>query len=437
MSPTPTYRDPRMEALFDEAKRHIPGGVDSPVRAFGGVGGTPIFLDGGHGCRVRDASGREYVDYLGSWGPLIVGHTHPRVVAALQEQASKGTTFGAPCELETELAKRVCERVPACDKVRFVSSGTEATMSAIRLARAATKRDGVVKIDGCYHGHVDSLLVKAGSGILTLGIPGSPGVPAALAGLTHVVPFNDARALEQLLAANSDDIACVILEPIAGNMGVVPPAPGYLEAARDLTRRHGTVLILDEVMTGFRVHRGGAQVLYGIEPDLSCFGKVIGGGLPVGAYGGRAELMDLIAPSGPVYQAGTLSGNPLAMRAGIATLDLLDEPGTYDRLEAISEKLSRGLGSAAREAGIPSTVNRVGSMLTAFFTAGPVTDYPSAATSDTRRYAAFFHGMLQRGVYLAPSQFEAAFVSTAHGQSDVDATVTAAREVFRSIAASS
>jgi glutamate-1-semialdehyde 2,1-aminomutase len=426
--------DTSMERLFAEARKFIPGGVDSPVRAFGGVGGTPVFMESGRGCRVRDAAGREYVDYLGSWGPLIVGHSHPRVVAALRDQAGKAVSFGTPCELETELARRVCHRVPGCERVRFVSSGTEATMSAVRLARAVTGRDGVIKADGCYHGHVDSLLVKAGSGILTLGIPGSPGVPAALAALTHVVPFNDAAAIERLLEARRGEIACVILEPIAGNMGVVPPARGYLEAVRDLTRRDGVVLILDEVMTGFRVHRGGAQALYGVAPDLSCFGKVIGGGLPVGAYGGRADLMDRIAPSGPVYQAGTLSGNPLAMRAGIETLDLLDEPGAYEKLDAVSARLAAGLEAAARGAGVPSTVNRVGSMMTAFFTEGPVTDYASAARADTKRYAAFFHGMLRRGVYLAPSQFEAAFVSVAHGEADVDFTVEAARETLREIA---
>lgn len=435
MSASPRRNDGPMERLFEEASRFIPGGVDSPVRAFGGVGGTPLFMESGQGCRVRDAAGREYVDYLGSWGPLIVGHAHPRVVAALREQAGKGTSFGAPSELETELARRVCGRVPGCERVRFVSSGTEATMSAIRLARAATGRDGVVKADGCYHGHVDSLLVKAGSGVLTLGIPGSPGVPAALAALTHVVPFNDAAAIESLLATRRGGIACVILEPVAGNMGVVPPARGYLEAVREMTRREGVVLILDEVMTGFRVHPGGAQALYGVTPDLSCFGKVIGGGLPVGGYGGRADLMDRVAPSGPVYQAGTLSGNPLAMRAGIETLDLMDEPGAYENLEAVSGRLAAGLLSAVRDAGVPSTVNRVGSMMTAFFTDGGVTDHASAARSDTKRYAAFFHGMLRRGVYLAPSQFEAAFVSTAHREADVDLTIEAARETLREIAA--
>jgi len=423
-----------MERLFAEAQRWIPGGVDSPVRAFGGVGGTPVFFESGAGARVRDAAGNEYVDYLGSWGPLIVGHCHPRVVAAIRDQAGRGTSFGAPSELETELAKRVCARVPACEKVRFVSSGTEATMSAVRLARGATGRDRVVKVDGCYHGHVDSLLVKAGSGILTLSLPGSPGIPEALASLTHVVPFNDAEAVRALFGERGREIACLIVEPIAGNMGLVPPADGYLQALRALCDEHGVVFILDEVMTGFRVDRGGAQTRYGVTPDLSCFGKVIGGGLPVGAYGGKAALMDRIAPAGPVYQAGTLSGNPLAMRAGIETLDLLDEPGVYDRLEAASARVQAALEHGARAAGVPLTVNRVGSMLTPFFTTGPVSDFASAFRSDTKTYARFFHAMLQRGVYLAPSQFECAFVSTAHGDSELEASARAARAAFAAIA---
>ncbi|HKQ62034.1 MAG TPA: glutamate-1-semialdehyde 2,1-aminomutase [Candidatus Polarisedimenticolaceae bacterium] len=419
------------ERRFVEAQRYIAGGVNSPVRAFRAVGGSPIFFRSGRGPRVVDVDGREYVDYVGSWGPLIAGHAHPHVVAALQEQAERGTSFGAPCELETELARRICERVPACERVRFVSSGTEAAMSAIRLARGASGREELVKIDGCYHGHADSLLVRAGSGVLTLGIPGSPGVPAALAALTHVVPFNDVAALERLLDERGSRIAALILEPIAGNMGVVPPAPGYLAAVRELTRRHGVLWILDEVMTGFRVHRGGAQGLYGLEPDLSCFGKVIGGGLPAAAYGGRAELMAQLAPTGPVYQAGTLSGNPLAMRAGIETLELLDEPGAYEKLERTSAQLEAILAGAASEAGVPVQLNRVGSMLTLFFARAAVTDQASAAASDTERYAAFFHGMLARGVYLAPSQFEALFVSLVHGPAELQATAEAAREVFR------
>lgn len=423
------------ERLFEEAKRLMPGGVSSPVRAFGAVGGTPVFLEEGRGAIVRDSDGREYVDYLGSWGPLIVGHAHPDVVAALCDQAGKGTTFGAPTALESDLARRIVERVPSCEKVRFVSSGTEATMSAIRLARAATGRARIVKVEGCYHGHVDSLLVKAGSGVMTLGIPGSPGVPAELAALTTTVPFNDVAALEQVFAAGGGEIAGLILEPVAGNMGVVAPRREWLAAARAVTATHGSVLIFDEVMTGFRVHRGGAQALYDLVPDLSCFGKIVGGGLPVGAYGGRADLMDRVAPSGPVYQAGTLSGNPLAMRAGIATLDLLERPGTYERLEALSARLADGLAEAARAAGVDAVVNRVGSMMTAFFTKGPVVDHASASAADTARYARFFHAMLDRGVYLAPSQFEAAFVSTAHDDALVDRTLAAAREALRAVAA--
>ena len=422
------------ERLFEEAKRYIPGGVDSPVRAFQAVGGSPVFLESGSGARICDVEGREYIDYVGSWGPLIAGHAHPRVVAALRHQAGKGTSFGAPCELETELARRICERVSGCEKVRFVSSGTEATMSAIRLARGATGRDGAIKAEGCYHGHVDSLLVKAGSGVMTLGIPGSPGIPEALASLTHLVPFNDLGAAESLLAARGEEIACLIVEPIAGNMGVVPPAPGYLRGLRELTSRHGVVLIFDEVITGFRVAAGGAQELYHVLPDLTCFGKVIGGGLPVGAYGGRAELMDQVAPTGPVYQAGTLSGNPLAMRAGIETLDILAEPGAYERLEQSASELSASLAAAAQDSGVAVTLNRVGSMMTAFFREGPVTNYDEASHSDTARYAAFFHEMLSRGVYLAPSQFEAAFVSLAHGEEELEATGKAARESLKKIA---
>jgi glutamate-1-semialdehyde 2,1-aminomutase len=355
------------------------------------------------------------------------------VVAAVQEQAALGTSFGAPCEVETELARMICERVPACERVRFVSSGTEATMSAIRLARGATSRDEVIKVEGCYHGHVDSLLVQAGSGVMTLGIPGSPGIPAALAEMTHVVPFNDASAVEQLLSERGDRIACMIVEPIAGNMGVIPPAAGYLERIRELTTKHGVVMIFDEVMTGFRVHRSCAQGLYGIRPDLSTFGKVIGGGLPAAAYGGRADLMEQIAPTGAVYQAGTLSGNPLAMRAGIETLKILDEPGSYAKLEEMAARLERGLDGAASTAGVKMRLNRVGSMMTGFFNDSEVTDYSGAAASDTERYAKFFRGMLQRGVYLAPSQFEAAFLSLTHGEEEIGETVDSARMVLEEL----
>jgi len=419
--------------LFEEARRYIPGGVNSPVRAHKAVGGDPIFIRSGEGARIRDAEDREYVDYVGSWGPMIVGHTHPRVVAALRDQAGRGTSFGTPSELETELARRICERVAACERVRFVSSGTEATMSAIRLARGATGREEIVKVDGCYHGHADSLLVQAGSGVATLAIPGSPGVPEGLAGLTHVVPFNDPAAVEQLLGRRGEKIACMILEPVAGNMGVVPPAPDYLEAVRTLTERHGVLLILDEVMTGFRVHRSCAQGLYGIRPDLGYFGKVIGGGLPVGAYGGRADLMEQVAPTGPVYQAGTLSGNPLAMRAGIETLDLLDEEGTYEKLEAAGAALAAGLLEAAQRAGVAARVNRVGSMLTLFFTGSEVTDFETAKKSDTDQFAAFFRGMLEGGVYLPPSQFEAWFVSLQHGEEEIRETLDSATRTLESI----
>jgi glutamate-1-semialdehyde 2,1-aminomutase len=423
-----------VQRLFDEARRYIPGGVNSPVRAALAVGATPLFAESGRGALLRAADGRDYVDWVGSWGPLIAGHAHPRVVDALREQASKGFSYGTPCELETLLARRVCERVAGCERVRFVSSGTEATMSAIRLARGATGRDEIVKIEGCYHGHVDALLVRAGSGVMTLAIPGSPGVPGALAGLTHVVPWNDSAAVERLLAERAERIAALIVEPVAGNMGVVPPAPGYLEALRDLTRRHRVLLIFDEVMTGFRVHRAGAQGLYRVVADLACYGKVIGGGLPVGAYGGRADLMEQVAPTGPVYQAGTLSGNPLAMRVGIEMLDLLDDDA-YARLESAAARLERGLRDAARAAGVAVTLNRVGSMLTLFFTAGPVVDQATAARSDTARFAAFFRGMLARGVWLPPSQFEAWFVSLAHGEAEIDLTLAAAAATLQEIAA--
>jgi len=421
-----------MPTPFERACEVIPGGVNSPVRAFRGVGGTPIFFESGSGAEILDVEGGRYIDYVGSWGPLIVGHAHPRVVAAVQDQAAKGTSFGAPCELETALASRVCARVDGCERVRFVSSGTEATMSAIRLARGATGRDELVKIEGCYHGHVDSLLVQAGSGLLTLGIPGSPGVPEPLAKLTHVVPFNDVAAVEALFATRGDRIAGIIVEPIAGNMGVIPPQPGYLAALREITKRHSALLILDEVMTGFRVSPGGAQQLYDVKPDVSCFGKVIGGGLPAAAYAGSAELMEQMAPNGPIYQAGTLSGNPLAMRAGIETLDLLDD-AAYATLERRAAQLEHGLAAAASAASIPLTINRVGSMLTAFFYDQPVRDFGGATAADSERYAKFFHGMLKRGIYLAPSAFEAAFVSTAHGEQQIERTIEAAAEVMATL----
>lgn len=415
-----------MSRSFERAVRVMPGGVSSPVRAFRAVGGEPVFVTEGRGARLRDVEGREYVDWVASWGPLIAGHAHPAVVEAVRAQAGRGTSFGAPTEAETSLAEKICERVPGCDRVRFVSSGTEATMSAVRLARAATGRDEIVKMDGCYHGHADALLVDAGSGVATLGLPGSPGVPAALANLTRVVPFNDPGALESVFAERGERIACVILEPVAGNMGVVAPEPGYLERVREITERHGSLLVLDEVMTGFRVHRGGAQARYGIRPDLSCFGKVIGGGLPAAAFGGRADLMDRVAPAGPVYQAGTLSGNPLATAAGIATLGLLDRDGAYDRLEEVSAALEAGLLAAAAGAPGPVRVNRVGAMLTLFFTDEPVRDFSAAGRTDGDRFASFFHAMLRRGVYLPASRFEAWFPGLAHTEDDLARTLDAA-----------
>ncbi len=423
----------RSGELMEEALRLIPGGVNSPVRAFQAVGGRPPFLARGAGAHVWDVDGNRYIDYLGSWGPLIAGHAHPRVVQALQETVAQGTSFGAPCELEVQLARKVVERVASVEKVRMVNSGTEATLSAIRLARGATGRDLVVKVQGCYHGHVDALLIQAGSGMATLAIPGSPGVPDQVAAQTLVVPFNSLDALEQVLEARGVEIACVILEPIAGNMGVIPPADGYLAGVRELTSRQGVVFILDEVMTGFRVHAGGAQALYGIDPDLTTLGKILGGGLPVGAYGGKAALMDQVAPQGPVYQAGTLSGNPLAMRAGLETLALTEEPGFYEGLEERSAQLARGLAAAAMEAGVPTHHTRVGAMMCTFFTDGPVVDWDGAARSDTTRYAAWFRALLKRGIYLAPSQFEALFVSSAHTDADIDTTIEAAAQAFQEI----
>ena len=421
----------RSEELFERAKGVIPGGVSSPVRAFKAVGGSPLFVARAEGARFWDADGRAFVDYVGSWGPMILGHAHPAVIEAVREAALRGTSYGAPCALEVELAERVVRHLPSVEKVRFVSSGTEATMSALRVARGFTGRRKILKFDGCYHGHADSLLVAAGSGVATLGIPGSPGVPEGTVADTLVVPFNDVAAVEAVVCAHGSDLAAVIVEPVCGNMGTVAPRPGYLEALREITRRNGTVLVFDEVMTGFRLALGGAQQLYGITPDMTCLGKILGGGLPAAAYGGRRDIMATVAPEGPVYQAGTLSGNPLAMAAGAVLLDLLTMPGTYEALEARSARLEEGLRRAAREAGATVTVNRVGSMITVFFCAGPVTDYATAKASDTKRFARFFHAMLDRGVYLPPAQFEAAFVSLAHGEAEIDATVAAAAEAFR------
>ena len=414
--------------LFSAAQRIIPGGVNSPVRAFRGVGGEPFFVARAEGARIWDADGRSYIDYVGSWGPLVLGHAPPAVVEAVAAAAARGTSYGAPTAGEVELADAITRAYPSIEMVRLVSSGTEAAMSAIRLARGATGRDVLIKFDGGYHGHADSLLVKAGSGGATFSIPDSRGVPAALAALTLTVPFNDAGAVRALFDARGGEIAAVIVEPVAGNMGVIPPAPGFLESLRELCTRHGAVLVFDEVITGFRVARGGAQALYGVRPDLTCLGKIIGGGLPVGAYGGRADLMREVAPLGGVYQAGTLSGNPLAVAAGLATIRALGRGDVYERLEALGARLARGLADGAARAGIPLTVNRVGSMLTGFFCAGPVTDYASAKRADTACYARFFHALCARGVYLAPSQFEAAFVSLAHTEADIDATVKAAAD---------
>jgi glutamate-1-semialdehyde 2,1-aminomutase len=418
------------KSLFEAASRVIPGGVNSPVRAFRGVGGEPFFVARGEGARLWDVDGRSYLDFLGSWGPLILGHAAPTVVAAVTEAATRGTSYGAPTGLEVEMAEAITAAYPSIELVRLVSSGTEAAMSAIRLARGATGRPLLLKFDGCYHGHADSLLVKAGSGGATFSIPDSAGVPGPLAQLTVTAPFNDLEAVKAIFRERGREIAAVIVEPVAGNMGVVPPRPGFLEGLREVTRAHDAVLIFDEVITGFRVAYGGAQALYGVRPDLTCLGKVIGGGLPVGAYGGSRHLMNHVAPLGAVYQAGTLSGNPLAVAAGLATLTRLRDRDVYSRLEALGSELERGLRTGAERARVPLTVNRVGSMLTGFFCAGPVTDYASAKHSDTKRYARYFHGMLERGVFLAPSQFEAAFVSLAHTDADIAFAARAANEAL-------
>ncbi|HOK06879.1 MAG TPA: glutamate-1-semialdehyde 2,1-aminomutase [Syntrophales bacterium] len=416
------------ERLFSEAKNLIPGGVNSPVRAFGAVGGNPVFIAGGRGSRIYDVDGREYVDYILSWGPLILGHGHPAVQGALTEQVSRGVTFGAPTALEVDLARLVLDAFPAMDKVRFVNSGTEAVMTALRLARAYTKRDVIVKFEGCYHGHGDSLLAKAGSGIATYGIPGSPGVPAPLAALTITVPYNDLGACEAFLKARGEEVAAVIVEPVAGNMGVVPPAKGFLQGLRELCTRHGIVLIFDEVITGFRLTYGGYQGLVGVEPDLTCLGKIIGGGLPVGAFGGKEKIMDLLAPTGPVYQAGTLSGNPLAMAAGIATLSVLkDNAPFYEVLDRAAFSLCTDIEAVFAETGVPVVINRVGSMFTPFFTSGRVNDYGDAARSDTAAFARLFKRLLERGVMAPPSQFEAWFLSFAHTAEDRDRTIEALR----------
>lgn len=419
--------------LFEEAKTYIPGGVNSPVRAFKSVGLNPVFIDRANGSKIYDVDGNEYIDYVGSWGPMILGHRYPKVIEAIHSYLDKGTSYGAPTELETEMAKLIIDAVPSIEMVRMVNSGTEATMSALRLARGYTKRDKIVKFEGCYHGHADHLLIKAGSGALTLGVPTSPGVPQSIAQNTITAPYNDLETLRKIFEIEGQDIAAVIIEPIAGNMGCVPPQPGYLEGLRALTKEFGTLLIFDEVMTGFRVAYGCAQGRFNIDPDLTCLGKVIGGGLPVGAYGGKREIMEHIAPAGPIYQAGTLSGNPLAMTAGIATLTVLKEPGFYDELEAKSAKLADGIAKAAAESGIMATHNRVGAMLCTFFTDQKVIDFQTAMTSDTQKFAIFFQKMLEQGVYLAPSQFEAAFVSIAHSDEDINNTIEASYNAFKAL----
>jgi glutamate-1-semialdehyde 2,1-aminomutase len=415
----------RSGALFKRARKKIPGGVNSPVRAWKAVGGSPRFMARGSGCRIYDVDGRAYVDFVGSWGPLILGHAHPEIVARLEKALASGTSFGAPTEREVELAEAVCERIPAIEKLRLVSSGTEAAMSAIRLARAFTQRSAIVKFDGCYHGHADGLLARAGSGVASFSLPDSAGVPPAFAAETIVAPFNDVAAVKALFKQHPDSIAAVIVEPICGNMGVILPAPGFLASLGEMTRRHGALLIFDEVITGFRVSAGGAQALYNIRPDLTCLGKILGGGLPLGAFGGRAEIMDLLAPDGPVYQAGTLSGNPLAVSAGLAMLGELSRPGVYEGLEEKGRRLEEGLKGVLTARKIPGVINRQGSMLTIFFGVESVRNADEARGCDKVRFARFFHGMLNRGVYWPPSPFEAAFVSLAHGLADIDKTVQA------------
>ena len=423
----------RSAKLFAEAQQLIPGGVNSPVRAFRSVGGQPRFIDRAKGSRLYDVDRNVYIDYVLSWGPMILGHAHPAVISSIKKAATQGTSYGAPTALEVLLAREIHHAFPSMEKIRLVSSGTEAAMSAIRVARGFTKRNGIMKFEGCYHGHSDYLLAKAGSGLATLGIPDSPGVPEDFVKHTLTAPYNDIRTVQQLIKTHQEKLACVILEPIAGNMGVVPPTPDFLAALRQLTAEHNILLIFDEVISGFRVSYGGAQALFGITPDLTVLGKIIGGGLPVGAYGGRKEIMDLIAPVGPVYQAGTLYGNPLAVTAGLATLKQLRTKGIYKKLEERSAALAKGIGEAAKKAGIPVTQTRVGSMLTIFFTPGPVVDWNTAKQSDTRRYGQFFHHMLEQGVYLAPSQFEAAFLSTAHSAQDIEKTIRAAHTAFKKL----
>lgn len=421
-------------AFFQRAQQSIPGGVSSPVRACKSVGCDPVFIERADGSKVYDVDGNEYIDFVCSWGPMILGHNHPAVAAAIHDAVGKGTSFGAPSPMEVELAEMVCQAMPSVEKVRFVNSGTEATMSAIRLARGYTGKNVVVKFDGCYHGHADAFLVKAGSGVVTLGIPGSPGVPEDVVKNTISIPYNDFEVLEKTLTDSSLDIACVIMEPVAANMGVIPAAPGFLQRVRELTQANNILLIFDEVITGFRLSLGGAQAKFNIMPDLTCMGKIIGGGLPVGAYGGKKEIMNLIAPEGPVYQAGTLSGNPLAMAAGLATLKVLSAPGFYERLDKKAADYAGELEALAKKYSIPATLNRVGSVITTFFTGSPVIDFTSAMTSDTARFAAFYQDMLSQGIYLAPSQFEAAFISDAHSSEDLAKALEKTESSFRKLA---
>lgn len=426
-------RTPKSAKLFARAQQILPGGVDSPVRAFKAVGGGPLFIDRASGSRIRDIDGHTYIDYVMSWGPLIHGHAPRGLVRALASAARKGTSFGAPAELEIQLGEQVRRLMPSIERIRFVNSGTEAAMSAIRVARAATKRDKIIKFEGCYHGHADAFLFQAGSGLMTFGVPTSPGVPASAAAETLVATYNDLQSCERLCDAHADRIAAIIVEPIAGNMGVVPPKQSFLSGLRDLCSHRGTILIFDEVISGFRAGMGGGQGLFRVTPDLTCLGKIIGGGLPVGAYGGRADLMDLVAPAGPVYQAGTLSGNPLAMTAGLWSLGHLSQ-GLYRKLGRLGARLADGLADAARAAGVPLLVNGLGSVLTPFFTSEPVYDYPSALKAHTRQYAAFFQAMLARGIYPPPSQFEGWFLSGAHSERDIDVTIRAARESLKEVA---
>jgi glutamate-1-semialdehyde 2,1-aminomutase len=424
----------RSKILLARAQERIPGGVNSPVRAFRSVGGDPRFIKSGKGSHIQDVDGQSYIDYLGSWGPLVLGHCPSKVQSALRQQISLGSSFGASTENEVILAEMIAEAMPSIEKVRLVNSGTEATMSAVRLARAFTGRNKIVKFDGCYHGHVDSLLVKAGSGVATLGLPDSPGVPQHEISFTISVPYNDSETLQQVLERNRSEVAAVIIEPVAGNMGMVLPARGFLQRLRKLTREHGALLIFDEVITGFRLSYGGAQELFKIKPDLTCLGKIIGGGLPVGAYGGHREIMKWVAPEGPVYQAGTLSGNPLAMAAGIAALKILKNGSVYPKLERMTTELTSGLRKAADQAGIPIQINSIGSMFTVFFTGAPVTNFQTAGQSDTARYGKFFHALLKKGVYFPPSQYETCFVSAAHTHDDIKNTVHAAKEAFQAAA---